>query len=140
MVDWGFGYIILLAWIVAAVLFAPAFYFSDQVNKSVEADRANWNTVTAINLPINVTRIITADRTSFTYAPAGDEAFLFFSLGGESLGTFEGPSEAVRVSAPVSARLYREWPAVELKVIRMNGTEEIYSLPIRGGAVRWAFD
>lgn len=119
---------------MALTLTAESSY--DRVN----ADRENWNTVTALDLPINVTRIITADRTSFTYSPAGDEAYLFFSLGGESLGTFEGPREAVRVSAPVSARLYREWPAAELKVIRMNGTEEIYSLPIRGGAVRWAFD
>lgn len=106
----------------------------------VNADRENWNTVTALNLPITVTRIITADTTSFTYTPAGDEAFLFFSLGGQSLGTFEAPTEAVRVSAPVSARQYREWPTVELKIVRQNGTEEIYLLPTRGGAVRWAFD
>ena len=106
----------------------------------IDDDRQNWNTVTALDMPISVTRIITADRTSFTYSPTGDEAFLFFSLGGESLGTFEGPSEAVRVSAPVSAQQYREWPVVELKVIRTNGTAETYSLPTRGGAVRWAFD
>lgn len=106
----------------------------------LEDDAPNWNTVTALDLPITVTRVITADTTSFTYAPTRDEAFLFFSLDGEPLGTFEGPREAVRVSAPVSARQYREWPAAELKIVRQNGTEEIYLLPTRGGAVRWAFD
>ena len=106
----------------------------------IDDDRQNWNTVTALDMPISVTRIITADTTSFTYAPTGDEAFLFFSLDGESLGTFEAPAEAVRVSAPVSARAYREWPAVELKIVRQNGTEERYDLPTRGGATRWAFD
>lgn len=133
---------VLLIWaaVIAGAAMMALTLTAESSYDRVNADRENWNTVTALDLPINVTRIITADRTSFTYSPAGDEAYLFFSLGGESLGTFEGPREAVRVSAPVSARLYREWPAAELKVIRMNGTEEIYSLPIRGGAVRWAFD
>lgn len=134
--DWFFKF-----WIaVVVVITLVGIGGTHQDYTRAQDDKANWNSVAAIDLPITVTRIITADTTSFTYTPAGDEAFLFFSLGGQSLGTFEAPTEAVRVSAPVSAWQYREWPAAELKIVRQNGTEEIYSLPTRGGARRWAFD
>jgi len=98
----------------------------------IDADRPNWDTIVDLDLPVDVTRMISESSTTFVYSPRGDERVVFFTYGGDSVSNNE-------IKIPLTAHNPSKgdpWPAVGLKVIRNNGPIEEYQLPMRGGAVR----
>lgn len=119
---------------VAVILFATLWAGIGIFDESVKAqmDRGNWDTAVSLDLPVNVTRVILPGSTMFTYAPRGDEKAVFYIFKDDHV-----QSEQYNVSFHDLARrdgplLSNAWPpAVELKVIRENGTTEEYQLPTR---------
>lgn len=116
-----------LVYLCVAMFAADAHYKADTVNRS---------TISTFGLPVDVTRTIRGDETEFVLTQRGDELGVFYTYGNRVDQSY---SMSVNVSArdmwwtwPYDAA----WPTVDLKIVRRNCTDETYSLPTRGGAVR----
>ncbi len=92
----------------------------------------NWGSVEELNLPVNVTRTILPDKTTFKYSPEGDEKYIIFT--GWKTGN-EGP-EAQFPNHNSLGFVPVEYPIIDLMIIRLDGREEHYTLLMRGGAVK----
>ncbi len=106
---------------------------------ATEADKPNWDTATPLDLPVNVTRIIQQDDTTFIYQAQGDEAYVLFS-GGDQSKLVTNPKGLVGDSYQVRATSPMQDPplqSVSLRVTRNTGMVEIYKLPVRD---KWEYN
>lgn len=101
---------------------------------AVESDRPNWGTIVTLDLPVNVTRIIQQDDTTFIYQTRGDEEYLLFTGGNQSqlvtrpagsVGQVYPYERLKRAGSPIQ-------PSVSMIVGRNNGAVETYALRTRG--------
>lgn len=100
-----------------------------------DADKGNWDTAVSLDLPVEVTRVILPGSTVFTYLPRGDEKAVFYVYDEDHV---QAQSYNVSFHDLADSRGFfsdNPWPTVELKVIRMNGTEEKYKLMTRDGGI-----
>lgn len=91
-------------------------------------------TTTNLDLPINVTRIIHEEDTTFIYQARGDEESLLFSGLGWSRVVKDPTGNVIEVFTTESLKLGRiltKRPTLEMLIIRDNGSRETYALQTR---------
>jgi len=137
MSDKGLLIMILLCVMAAA----GGIYAGDVITESLGwgSAESHFNTAPKIlDLPINVTRIIHQEDTTFIYQARGDEESILFSGLGESRVVKDPIGNVIEVFATKDLKLWADAakrPALEILIIRDNGTRETYSLLTRGGEV-----
>ena len=123
----GLTFVIMV--VMFGVIWASGGIFDEGIK--AEMDQGNWDTAVNLDLPVNVTRVILPASTTFTYAPRGDERAVFYIFNNDHV---QSQSYNISFHDLVQSKGFSTtdpWPAVELKVIRNNGTVEDYQLPTR---------
>lgn len=103
---------------------------------AIKSDQPNWGTVVTLDLPVNVTRIIQQDDTTFIYQATGDEESILFSGLGLTRVVKDPTGNVIEVFTTESLKLNREVtkrPVLEMLIIRDDGSRETHTLPTRDG-------
>lgn len=108
----------------------------------------DWGTTTTLDLPVNVTRAIGPDITTFTLTPRGDEKYILVETKSYAWNSYfshrithENPRSPITIQCETriidsgfeKSEWYRD---AELTVSRQNGSVESYTLPARGDKPR----
>jgi len=118
---------------IVCVMSVAILYFAFVNNGGID-DKSNYGIPITLDLPINVTRIVQHDDTTFLYQARGDEESIIFSGIGNTRVIQNPKGNIIEIFPTWDLRLSQglDRPVLEMMIIRDNGTRETYSLPTRG--------